>query len=258
MFKHINSQTVKFKYRASNAVKQVFNTELEQHLLKYIKQAARMHYGMSKLDVHKLAYQYAVANKLKYPHQWDKNKLAGGEWMREFLKKYGEHISLRKPESTYLAQSTSFNKLNVQQFFNNVKAVHEKHGPLPPHRIYNVDETGLSIVHMPPKILALKGIKQLGSVTSGERGQNVTLIAAIHAVGSHLPQMLIFPRVHYKEFMLKGAPVESKGGASPSGWSNERLFMEFLDHLIANMPNHQKKNQFFYFWTTMKVMSMSL
>jgi hypothetical protein len=37
------SQTVKFEYKANNAVKQVFNTELEQHLLKYVKQAARMH-----------------------------------------------------------------------------------------------------------------------------------------------------------------------------------------------------------------------
>jgi hypothetical protein len=60
------------------------------------------------------------------------------------------------------------------------------------------------------------------------------LITAINAVGNHLPQMLIFPRVHYKEFMLKGAPVKSKGGANPSGLSNERLFMEFLDHFIEH------------------------
>jgi hypothetical protein len=113
-YKH--SQTVKFEYKANNAVKQVFNMELEQHLLKYIKQAARIHYGMSKLDVHKLSYQYALASKLTYLHQWDKNKFAGGEWMRAFLKNNGEHISLQKPESTSVAQSTSFNKLNVQQF----------------------------------------------------------------------------------------------------------------------------------------------
>jgi hypothetical protein len=71
-------------------------------------------------------------------------------------------------------------------------------------------------------------------MTSGERGQNVTLIAAVNAVGNHLPSILIFPRVHYKEFMLKGAPVESKGDANPSGWSNERLFMEFLDHFTEH------------------------
>jgi hypothetical protein len=76
MFKHINSQTVKLEYKANNAVNQVFNMDLEHHLLKYIKQAALMHYGMSKL-----AYQYAAANKLKYPHQCDENKLSGDEWM---------------------------------------------------------------------------------------------------------------------------------------------------------------------------------
>jgi hypothetical protein len=154
-----------------------------------------MHYGMSKMDVRTLAYQYAAANKLKYPQQWDENKLAGRKWMRVFLKKYREHITLRKPEYTSLAWSTSFSKFNVQQFFNNVKAIHEKHGPFPPHRVYNVDETGLSTVHVPPKMLA---IKQLGSMTSGERGQSITMIAAINAVGNHLPPMLIFPRVHFK------------------------------------------------------------
>jgi hypothetical protein len=54
---HKLSQKVKFEYIVNNAVKQVFSTELEQHLLKYIKQAARMYYGMSKMDVRKLAYQ---------------------------------------------------------------------------------------------------------------------------------------------------------------------------------------------------------
>jgi hypothetical protein len=128
-----------------------------------------------------------------------------------------------------------------------VKAVRENHGPFPTHRIYNVDETGLSTVHVPPKIEAPKGIKQLCSMTSGERRQNVTLIAAINAVGNHLPQMLIFPRVHYKEFMLKGAPAESKGGANSSGWSNERLFMEFLDHLIEHAKPSQEEPVLFLY-----------
>jgi hypothetical protein len=44
--------------------------------------------------------------------------------------------------------------------------------------------------------------------------------------------MLIRLRVHFKEFVLKGAPIGSKGGANPSGWSNERLFIEFLGHFF--------------------------
>jgi hypothetical protein len=46
--------------------------------------------------------------------------------------------------------------------------------------------------------------------------------------------MLICPRVHFKEFMLKGAQIGSKEDANPCGWSSERLFMEFLDHFIEH------------------------
>jgi hypothetical protein len=78
--------------------------------------------------------------------------------MKAFIKKHREHINLRKPESASLAQSTSYSKFNVQQCFNNLKAVQEKHGSFKPHRIYNVDETGLCTVHVPPKIWPLKAL----------------------------------------------------------------------------------------------------
>ena len=35
--------------------------------------------------------------------------------------------------------------------------------------------------------------------------------------------MLKFPRVHFKNHMLTGAPTASFGSANPTGWSNERL-----------------------------------
>jgi hypothetical protein len=67
------------------------------------------------------------------------------------------------------------------------------------------------------------------------------MIAAINAVGNGLPPMLIFPRVHFKKFMLKVAPVGSKGGANPSVWSNEQVLMEFLDHLIKHAKSQKEE-----------------
>lgn len=239
---HKRADLGKYEYNVSNAVHKVFPEEMELQLLCYIKQAARMHYGLTKRDLRQLAYQYAKANNLKYPERWNDNKLAGSEWMRRFCKKFSDKLSLRKPEATSLARSTSFNRHNVEMFFNNLTRANRRYGPFPPQRIYNVDETGLSTVHVPPKILAPKGIKQIGNVTSGERGQNVTLIAAINAIGNHLPPWFVFPRVHFKEnIMLKGAPVGSKGGANPSGWSNEKLFLEWLDFFIEHVkPNTEE------------------
>ena len=43
-----------------------------------------------------------------------------------------------------------------------------------PDRIYNCDETALTTVQRPHKIIATKGSKQVGAVTSQERGQLVT------------------------------------------------------------------------------------
>jgi hypothetical protein len=63
-------------------------------------------------------------------------------------------------------------------------------------------------------------MKQVGSMTSGERGINVTVIAAVNAIGNHVRPMLVFPREHFKDHMLSGAPAASIGGANQTVWSN--------------------------------------
>lgn len=85
------------------------------------------------------------------------------------------------------------------------------------------------------KILACKGAKQVGSATSGERGVNVTIIACVNAIGNSVPPLYIFPRVFYKDFMIKGAPPGSVGSAHPSGWSNKIIFLEYLRHFIKHV-----------------------
>lgn len=54
---------------------------------------------------------------------------------------------------------------------------------LNPSRIWNVDETGVTIVHKPKKIVAERGINQICSVTLGERGVLVTVAVAAKAIG---------------------------------------------------------------------------
>lgn len=105
---------------------------------------------------------------------------------------------------------------------------------LQPQHIWNTDETGLTTVHIPPKVLAQKGSKQVGRMTSGERGQNVKMIAAINAIGNIIPPLFVLPRVHLKSHMLKGAPPGSVGAANPSGWSTKDIFVQFLEHFIKH------------------------
>ena len=63
-----------------------------------------------------------------------------------------------------------------------------------PSNICNCDEIGITTVHEPPTIIAPKVKKQVESMTSTERGSNVTTIAAINATGKSIPPLLVFPR----------------------------------------------------------------
>lgn len=69
--------------------------------------------------------------------------------------------------------------------------------------IYNVDETGITTVQKPNRIVCRKGTRQVGALTSAERGTLVTVTVAANALGNVLPPMFTFPRVHYKSHFFE-------------------------------------------------------
>ena len=125
-------------------------------------------------------------------------------------------------------------------FFNNLQEVLVKYS-ISAQNIFNLDETGLSTVQKPTPVFAQAGVKQVGKITSRERGETITMCACINALGNFLPPAFIFPRVHFKEHMLKGAPTGSFGTTCPSGWMNNDIFPNVLLHFLKFM-NISKSN----------------
>lgn len=103
------------------------------------------------------------------------------------------NISIRKPEATSINRITAFNKTEVSLLFELLGQMMEKHRFVAKN-IYNCDETGISTVQTPGKILATKGQKRVGSITSWERGKNITMLCAVSSAGGYIPPMFIFPR----------------------------------------------------------------
>ena len=72
--------------------------------------------------------------------------------------------------------------------------------------MFNVDETGIITVQAIPKVISEKGKKQVGQIAAAERRALVSVACTVIAAGGTIPPVTIFPRVHYKAYMLKGAP----------------------------------------------------
>ena len=133
-----------------------------------------------------------------------------------------------------MSRAKAFNRENVMQFFDLYEKPIQKH-QFKPERIFNLDETGVTTVQKPNRILASKGKKQVGMIASAERGSLVTVCNVVSATGQALPPAFLFPRVNFKDYMLKGAPASSKGLAIRSGWMTAEIFPEVLEHFMHHM-----------------------
>lgn len=226
-------------YSSKYTVAQVFSNVQEKALTEYLLNCSKMHYGLTLQQLLTLAYEYAVYLGCKFPESWNKNKCAGKDWAIAFRKR-NEKLSLRKPENTSAARSFAFNKTAVAEFFDNYERILTRYN-LSPDRIINLDETGVNTVLPTPRVLAEKKQRQVGQIVSGERGENVTLCGIITATGTALPPVYVFPRVHFKEHFLTGAPAGSLGLANRSGWMTAELHIQVLKH-IQRHTSSSKEN----------------
>ena len=215
----------------------VLNQEYEDALVKHAVDLQRMFFGLASDDLRKLAFDVAEKNHLDHPFK--KNR-AGKFWLQSFLKRRPE-LSLRCPEPTSLARAVGFNKPVVMKFFEIYKEELTKDS-FSADRIWNADESGLTVVHKPRKIIASRGDKQVGRITSGEKGETVTIICAMNAAGSYLPPMMIFKRRRMTQLLLRRSPPGTVGEVSDNGWVTSELFLKWLDHFIElTKPTKEKK-----------------
>ncbi|KAJ8049297.1 hypothetical protein HOLleu_01980 [Holothuria leucospilota] len=152
-------------------------------------------FGLTTKDVRRLAYDFA--NQMGIKHRFNtNNKMAGYDWLSGFMSRHPE-LAIRKPEAMNIARAVGFNRPQVEKFFDVYRGVLTSH-EYSDARIWNMNETGLSNVQKPGNIIATKGTREVGKMTSGERGKTVTAICATNAVGIYIPPLFIFPR-HFCE-----------------------------------------------------------
>ena len=210
--------------------RRMFTAEEEILLTEYLTQSCRMYFGLTPEEVRKLAYEFAFRNKKDLPEYWLEKNMAGIDWFQGFMKRHKE-ISLRQPEATSIARASSFNQVNVSRFFDLLEDVKSRYS-FEAKDIFNIDEIGCMTVHKCGRVVAPTGAKQVGALSSAERGQTVTLCCAVNAAGQSLAPMFIFPRVYFKDHFIRDGPAGCVGTAHPSGWMTGDGFLMFMKHFV--------------------------
>ena len=212
--------------------KPIIPPALEEKLVEYLLLIERKYFGCTREDVRRLAFQLAVWNKIPNPFSIAK-EAAGKDWFKRFMKRHSDKLSLRQPTGTSTARVTGFNKEQVGIFFDLYEKELAAHD-YPPSRIFNVDETGVTVVQKKqPKILALKGKRQIGALTAAERGSLITIVVCMSASGIFVPPLIIFPRKNANHLLTRGAPPGTVFKYQPSGWINSEIFMDWFEHFVS-------------------------
>nr|CAH7729978.1 unnamed protein product [Callosobruchus chinensis] len=157
--------------------KPVFSQDQEIELAEHIKDLEIRFYGLGRKQVIALTYQYAELNNISHRFN-SETKMAGRHWIRDFAIR--QNLSVRIPEKCSLARVMGLNRPQVNKFFENLKACYKKYN-FQPHRIFDMDETGLSTVsNRLPKIYSQRGKKCVSKIVAAERGQLITYSRLLH------------------------------------------------------------------------------
>ncbi|CAG4986635.1 unnamed protein product [Parnassius apollo] len=197
-------------------------------------------HSLTRTEIRRMAFMLAKRNNLQNP--FGESGMAGKKWLKLFLNRHKDKLSIRRPTGTSFARAFGFDKEKVEAFFNLLEELYTKNNH-PPYRIYNVDESGLTIVQSKiPQIIGHKGKRRIAALTSAERGSLMTIVVCVNATGHIVPPFIILPRKNMSAQLMRGCPPGSVGVAHPSGWIQMNIFTDWFKHFIQhNNPTPESR-----------------
>ena len=146
----------------------VLTSEEERRLAQYIVDMCDMGFGLTRQDVMRVAYSIVEKSGREHPFS---NGMAGRAWFDGFRSR-NHNLTMRISQPLSYSWATASNKEIIDDFFAKLGAIYARLNLLTkPMQIFNVDETGISVVHKTGKVISQVGRKNVWSVTSGEKGK---------------------------------------------------------------------------------------
>ena len=203
-------------------------TDQLETLVRHVVYLDSMMFGVIT-DLRSLAFQLAASNGLA--HAFNTTKLmASNHWYYSF-----PELALCQPEATSIARACGFKRKAVSDFFDLLNNVVDEH-QLCGMRIFNMDESDLTSVQKPGKVISVKGKKTSWWTDERRKGTNNNDSVLYECcAGQYLPPMMIFQRMMMTPGICDGAPEGCLITNSKSGWMDSDLFQQWMVDFQAHV-----------------------
>ena len=81
-------------------------------------------YGLTRRDVCEIDYQLAIKNDISNP--FGTAGIAGKDWLKRFMQRHKNRLSIRRPTGTSYARVSGFNREQVANFFDYLEGLFER------------------------------------------------------------------------------------------------------------------------------------
>ncbi|XP_050310853.1 uncharacterized protein LOC126746588 [Anthonomus grandis grandis] len=198
----------------------------EEKLVLHIKKIQSRGFAPTRDDVRHIAYKFATALGIGHRFNVDSER-AGYDWLNSFLRR-NSSLSVRKSEGVSVARAVGMSRPRVTEYFELLVSILQKNDIMTkPGHIYNMDESGLQLCNKATQVIATKGFKQVSSITSGEKGETILVIACCNAEGTILPLVFIMKgknkKAEYEDAMPPGSYVYM---SAKSAYINSKISVE--------------------------------
>ena len=211
----------------------VLTHEEEEQLACYCVKMADMGFGLSREELMRTACRIAECSGRKHPFA---KGTAGRAWYDGFKSRHPK-LTLRSSQSLSYSRAACTNEEIIKDYFSKLGAVCAGLNILTkPMQIFNTDETGLSIVHKPGKVITELGRRNVWSITSAEKGKTHTILTCVSASGYALPPFMIYPRKRVTDNLKVGCFPGSVFHCSDNGWVICPLFIEWFEFFLRTIP----------------------
>ncbi len=213
----------------------VLTEEEEECLANYVVQMSDMGFGLSPDAIKNIAYRIVEKSGRKHPF---KNNTAGQDWFKGFRRRH-PRLTIRTPQPLSYCRAVCSNRETIDYFFGKLGSLYGRLNLISkPMNVYNVDESGVTVVHKPGKVVVELGRKKVHTVTSAERGKTHTVLACVSASGIAFPPFIVYPR-------KKAIPDKLKENALPgtifcnseNGWINQDLYLHWFKSFLKMIPD---------------------